>query len=512
MSALPAPVPGAPASAERVAAGAAPALARPRDAAAVRAARLLDGLFLLTLFTVTFEKVRWSFAGTVTFSDISALAFLGAYALSMPGRTRRPQPRTVATVLLFFTLLFVVYLAGYFDLESGDATSQFSKGIVKWAIHFLFLAVAVALLARRGPRFYWRCLGWFCGGLVVNCVYGILQLLVAQAGGNLDNLFLNRITGGASAINLYGIVNGASVYRPNALTGDPNHLGIMLVVPLLVLTPVWLRMERSNPWFRRLPWLIGFILLVEIATLSRSGLLGLVFGLLVLLIPYRGRFRSGQLLKPLGAVFLVLAVVAASRAHFFWVVLRTRVGAGSSDKSASVHFSVYDFIPQILHKEPLFGLGLNTFSVFYQEVTGKTNWGPHSFYVALVVETGLIGTVVYAAFLWFVFARLHALRAIGARLSAVGDPLAARVRPLAWGLTAALVATMAANVFYLTMQFYYFFTLMALALAAPVVFGPKRPVAAGGAAPAGGAAGSGKGAGAAGAGSDAAAAATQRQA
>lgn len=471
MSALPVPVP-APLGSTRPGAGS--STARPRDAAAVRAARLLDGLFLLTLLTVTFEKVRWTFAGTVTFSDISALVFLAAYALGMPGRARRPQPRTLAIVLVFFAVLLLVYLAGYFNLESGDATKQFSKGIVKWAIHFLFLAAGVALLARRGPRFYWRCLGWFCGGLVVNCGYGILQLLVAQAGGNLDALFLNRITGGASAINLYGIVNGASVYRPNALTGDPNHLGIMLVVPLLVLTPLWLRMERSNPWYRRLPWLIASMLIVEIATLSRSGLLGLLLGVLVLLVPYRRKFRSGQLLKPLGAVVLVLAVVVASRAHFFWVVLRTRVGAGSSDKSASVHFSVYDFIPQVLHSQPLFGLGLNTFSVFYQEVTGKTNWGPHSFYVALIVETGLIGTVVYAAFLWFVFARLHALRQLGARLAAAGNPLAARVRPLGWGLTAALAATMLSNVFYLTMQFYYFYAFVALVLAAPVVFG-RRP-------------------------------------
>jgi O-antigen ligase len=468
---MPAPVPGPPAAA-RAAAGAAPAPARPRDAvAAVRAARLLDGLFLLTLFTVPFEKVRWTFAGTVTFSDISALIFLLCYGVSVVGRQRRPQPRTLATVLFFFVLLLLVYLAGYFDLEAGDATKQFSKGVVKWAIHFLFLAAAVALLARRGPRFYWRCLGWFCGGLAVNCVYGILQLVVAQGGANLDNLVLNRVTGGASAINLYGIVNGASVYRPNALTGDPNHLGIMLVVPLLVLTPLWLRMERSNPWYRRLPWLIGFMLIIEIATLSRSGLLGLVLGLLILLIPYRRRFRSGQLLKPLGAVFMVLVAAVASRPHFFWVVARTRVGAG--DKSASAHFSVYDFVPQILHSHPLFGLGLNTFSVFYEEVTGKTNWGPHSYYVALIVETGLIGTIVYAAFLWFVFARLGALRRLGAGLTAMGDPLAARVRPLAWGLTAAIVATMLANVFYLTMQFYYFFVLVALALAAPAVFGRR---------------------------------------
>ena len=58
---------------------------------------------------------------------------------------------------------------------------------------------------------------------------------------------LSPLTGGASQINVYGAINGANVYRPNALTGDPNHLGIMLIVPLLVLTPLYLRLERGPP-------------------------------------------------------------------------------------------------------------------------------------------------------------------------------------------------------------------------------------------------------------------------
>ena len=48
------------------------------------------------------------------------------------------------------------------------------------------------------------------------------------------------------------------------------------------------------------------------------------------------------------------------------------------------------------------------------------------------------------------------------------------MRPLAWGLTAALAGTMAANFFYLTMQFYYFYALGAFILALPVVFA-RRP-------------------------------------
>jgi hypothetical protein len=90
--------------------------------------------------------------------------------------------------------------------------------------------------------------------------------------------------------------------------------------------------------------------------------------------------------------------------------------------------------------------------------------------VATVVETGLVGTIVFALFLVYLFRRLGAARRIGRALAAAGDPISARVRPVAWGLTAALIGTIAANAFYLTMQFYYFYALALMALATPVVF------------------------------------------
>src|SRR5207247_3967063 len=102
-------------------------------------------------------------------------------------------------------------------------------------------------------------------------------------------------------------------------------------------------------------------------------------------------------------------------------------------------------IPQVLHMHPLFGLGFNNFSVYYQFVTGKTNWGPHSFYVALLVETGLVGTALFAVFLWYVFRRLRAARAIGRALAAARDPVAARVRAVAWGMAAVMGGQVAAG-------------------------------------------------------------------
>jgi O-antigen ligase len=434
--------------------------------------RITGTLFLATLFCITWEKVHWDVAGAVGLADVLTILFLAAFALEWAGRGERRYPRTTAIVLLIFGVLAAIYLIGYFNIDTRESLNQWGKGMVKFVLHFLFLAAGVAYLARHSRTFYWKAVGALTAGLVVNGIYGVLQLLAARAGTNLDAIVVSPLTGGASRINLYGAIQGTPIYRPNALSGDPNHLGVMLCVPLLMLLPVYLRLERGHPWRIRLAIVLAFLFLVQLATLSRSGLLGLGVGLLVLAVPYRRRLVSRALLVPLAGVAAVLLAVAWSRRGYFEGIIRERLQ--TSGRSESAHFAVYDFIPQTIHSHPLFGRGLNTFSVYYEFVTGKSNWGPHSFYVALIVETGLVGTVAFFLFLRYLFARLRAARALGRRLAAEGEPLAARVRPLAWGMTAALAGTLAANLFYLTMVFYYFYALAVLALALPIVF--ARPL------------------------------------
>ncbi len=270
-------------------------------------------------------------------------------------------------------------------------------------------------------------------------------------------------------------MNGRSVFRPNGLTGDPNHLGIELVIPLLVLTPLYLRMEAENRLKTPLAAFLAFCLFVEIATLSRSGLLGLAIGALILAIPYRGYLKRRELLVPFGAVIALIVAIVIVRWDFFDRVITARTQ--TSRAAASPHFLVYEFIPDVLSTNPFFGLGLNNFAVYYEFVTGREDFGPHSFYVATIVETGLVGAALIAVFVLWIFRRLNAARRLGIALAAVGDPLAARVRPLAWGMMAALAATLVANVFYLTMTFYYFYVFAVLAVAVPVVFGRRAPPA-----------------------------------
>ena len=151
---------------------------------------------------------------------------------------------------------------------------------------------------------------------------------------------------------------------------------------LVLLLPLYLRLERGHRLRTPLMVLLAFLLVVELATLSRSGLLGLACGLAVLAVPYRRHLLTARFLVPLAIVLLGVLAFVARRANFFEQVLRSRIS--TEGQAASTHFVVYDFIPDVLSQHPLFGLGLNTFSVYYEFVTGRTNFGPHSFYVALL--------------------------------------------------------------------------------------------------------------------------------
>jgi O-antigen ligase len=436
-----------------------------------RPARLVELAFLASVFTITFEKIHWETGVTVNLADILATLFVFGYLATRIAAGDAALPRTALVGAGFAVTFLLVYLAGYFNLETEQALEQFAKGMVKFGVHFAFLIAGIAYLARRSQRFYWTTLGVFVAGMAVNAAYGLTQLAAAELGYDLDRTLLSPITGGASSINIYGAVEGSDVYRPNALTGDPNHLAIMLVIPLLVLTPVYLRLEPGHRLKLPLALLLSFLLVTELATLSRSGLVGLAAGFVILAFPYRRHLATRAFLIPLAAVGVVLGYVVSRRLDFFETVFRQRLQTGGG--STSAHFEVYDFIPDVLDSNPLLGLGLNNFSVYYEFVTGRTDWGPHSFYVALLVETGIVGTALFAAFLVFLFRRLGVARRLGRALAAARDPLAARVRPLAWGLTAALVGTMAANAFYLTMQFYYFYAFAQLALVVPIVFGRR---------------------------------------
>ena len=174
--------------------------------------RALDVLLLATLTVTTWAKIHWSFAGQVALEDILALLFLLVFVFDRVVRRDWTLPRGAIALLLVLLGLEVVFLMGFFDLASRDALSQYAKGMTKYFVHFVFLIAGVAHIVRRGKRFHLIAVGALCGGIVLNAVYGVLQLFAkVGAGINLDKAVIGPLTlgqGGVGGINVFGQATG----------------------------------------------------------------------------------------------------------------------------------------------------------------------------------------------------------------------------------------------------------------------------------------------------------------
>ncbi len=454
----------------------------------LRGLTLLDGALLLVALTATWQKMSWEVAGRITLVDLLQIAFIGLFLLDrLLRRDARFAPASAVT-LGFVLLLFSVHLAGYLGLETTQAVAQWTKGIVKWGIFAAFLICAVAHVARRGERLWWLVAGAFTAGVTASAAYGLVQTAVRQATGvELDRLLLAPFFPGARRLgaNLYGVVSTydqygvtgkAEVFRLTGFSEDPNHLGVMIAVPLLLLVALIVGARRGWAADHRtlLTAAAGVLFVAALLTQSRSGLLGIGVGVLMLVAWYRRRFFNRHVTLALVVLAAIGLIAGAGRTAQIQQVLESRLSTG--DRSSQAHVEFYELVVPVLETSPLFGIGVNNFAVYYQFQTGRADFGPHSFYVATLTEMGLIGALAWLAFLVWVGSRLRVLLRAGRARSALEDDgglLSAAAR----GLTAGFVATLVGNIFYLTMIFSAFYVILLLAIAAPAAFGVERILA-----------------------------------
>jgi O-antigen ligase len=162
------------------------------------------------------------------------------------------------------------------------------------------------------------------------------------------------------------------------------------------------------------------------------------------------------------AATVAVCALVYTTVPFVNTVVRSRTQV--SGQGSQTHLEFYKLVPPALDPHPLLGMGFNTFATFYEKITGRSDFGPHSVWVAVLVETGVVGFAV-----WVLYVVYIALCAAAMRSSP--EPDAAL---FGWGLLAAIAGTAVANLFYLTMRFDYFFAVALIAIAGPAVYGVAR--------------------------------------
>ncbi len=461
----------------------------------LRGLTLLDGVLLLVALTATWQKMSWDVAGRVTLVDLLQLLFLGLFVLDRVVRRDGRLSPAAAVTLGFALLLLSVHLAGYMGLDTVQGVNQWTKGLIKWSIFAAFLVCAIAHLARRGQRLWWLTAGAFTSGIVISSAYGLVQTAVRTTTGvELDAILLSPLFPGARRLgaNLYGVVSTydqygvtskSEIYRLTGFSEDPNHLGVMIAVPLLLLTAliVGARSGLARQHRTALSVCAAILLVAAILTQSRSGLLGLAVGVLMLIAWYRRRFFNRHVTVALVVLAVLGLAVGSTRTTQIKQVVESRISTG--DRSSQAHVEFYSLVVPVLETSPLFGIGVNNFAVYYQFQTGRADFGPHSFYVATLTEMGIVGAVVWLMFLTWVASRLLVLLRGGRMQSALPDDDGV-LSAVARGLTAGFVATLVGNIFYLTMIFSAFYLILLLIIAAPAAFGVERLLARRAAAPA----------------------------
>ena len=409
--------------------------------------QLTSFFFLATLFCCTFEKVHWDFGGAVALSDILAICFIVCFVvISRPRVPRRARCCSGSS-----RVFVLVYLIGFYNLDTAAGLAQFEKGFAKFLIHFAFLALAVAWLCapRAAPTTGGRSPGSAAGSRSTP-LYGVAQLAGRAGRGEPRlgaRLAAHRRREPDQHLRRRQRRLGLPAERAH---GDPNHLGIMLIVPLLVLTPLYLRLEPGHRLRRRL------------AAADR--------------VPARRRDRDalaqrparprGRRARPRPALPRLPPLAGAARpvARGARRARRRRRDAAPLllGRAALAHPDGRQLgvgaLPGLqLHPEdpaqpPALRARAEQLLDLLPADHRQDELGP-----ALLLrladrrDRASSGRSLFACFLVWVFARLAVARALGRALARAHDPLAARVTPLAWGWTAALAGTLASNAFYLTM-------------------------------------------------------------
>lgn len=409
---------------------------------------VLELLLLATVATISFTKFYFEPIGKLALSNIFGVAYVAAFAGLWLRRSPRIVPRSAATLGCFLAALAAVYAAGFLGIESAAGRTQFFKAFATWIAQSSFMLCAAMHMSAGGMRLIRRAVVAFVVGFCVNAAFGIAQFVgFMGAGINIDAYLIEPLpfSDGIGGILKYG----GGIYRINGLTRDPNHLGVMLAAPL-VLAATWLEGRKRAA---AIIVLTGGLVL----SLSRSGLVAAFAALMVLAWPWRRKLLTRTALTIYGAgiaaACISLAYLLVTRPDVVNSLIISRLDPNQG--SAQTHIRLYGLIPDMMARAPIFGNGMNSFALLFEDVTaGREGFGPHSLIIQLLVETGMVGFVVFMTMLGW----------LTRRCMRIGD-----VR--AWGIAAAIIGTVVGNLFYLTVQIMYDDFLYALAAAIPVAIG-----------------------------------------
>jgi len=212
----------------------------------------------------------------------------------------------------------------------------------------------------------------------------------------------------SSAIAYFGgsLMFAQGIDRAESLSGaDPNTLAVNLdlAIPFMVFAFVW----TKNRFLRVALVVLSAAAVFTVAiTGSRGGVIGLVLALFFVWLLSPKRILTAS-------VFLLVMAVG-------WVVLppqyKTRYSSifnSEVDPSTQGRFNAWKAGVNMFIARPLTGVGVGCFPVAYAsgDYSDRASWlRPHSLYVQLIAELGLVGVLTFVPLIFYMMRRNFRLR------------------------------------------------------------------------------------------------------
>jgi hypothetical protein len=350
-------------------------------------------LLLVALYTAPMHKVAWDVGIRIRIIYVCAglLLLLGALRF-LRGVFRLPSWSGPA----FLGIMWIV-LATFISIIKVVDYSQYWRAALAILIA---LYITVYLLSHiKDPEvvaLFW--VHWWRAGLIM-VIYGLAQWgLWWFLRFDLDRAFLGNIGLNLRKTGLDAYT--ADLSRVTSLALDTNNFSLYLstLVPLGFYRIISAQTQR-----KRLTAIIfsTLILLVDILTLSRSGLGGfmiafvLVSPILCLTILRSQRFRYGIIILIASIVVLGIMLFLVFSPSYWMNLIQLRLQLSSG---TSLHIKLLVDSFDLFLRSPVVGWGTNQFgplySLYYRPDLPPI-WNTHNGFATIGVETGLLGLLGY---------------------------------------------------------------------------------------------------------------------
>lgn len=337
-----------------------------------------------------------------------AAAVVWCWAQATRGRLSHVQPvrRALLAVAFLFLTSYVMAVAQPRAMDEVQTADIALLSVVSW--------VGVALLAhdtvhdrRRLDRLLERL-------SLLGALFALVGIIQFATGWQITNLI--EIPGLTWNSALNSVFARAGFNRP---ASTATH-SIEFSVSLAGMLPLAVHVALQHRWLSsaRRWWPVIAISLATPLAISRSGLVGLAAGMVILFLGWDAVQRKVGLIVT--GLFVVVIFIVFPGLLGSLTALFTQAGTDASVKSRT---DSYDLAEWFITRSPLLGRGLGTFMPKYRILDNQ--------YLMLLIETGLLGVIAFVGLFLMAMACAQIVRGRTEDLAA---------RHLAQALTASVAA------------------------------------------------------------------------